>query len=178
MSAMTNARIYGDRQSLVKRALTRLSLRQLEAALQKLCDIDKTAKGVMQAMPGWSFRGYVLDLPKCVDAKRAKRKKTSIISFMDIKDYMQKMGAEARKASRNMASASTNTKNQALTILPTLFCAKICAANRKQSRLGQARANGLDAAMLDRLTLTRKNPSTPWQKVCCKLQPCQILLAK
>ncbi len=48
MNAMTNARIYGDRQSLVKRALTRLSLRQLEAALQKLCDIDKTAKGVMQ----------------------------------------------------------------------------------------------------------------------------------
>ncbi len=48
MNAMTNARIYGDRQSLVKRALTRLSLRQLEAALQKLCDIDRTAKGVMQ----------------------------------------------------------------------------------------------------------------------------------
>jgi DNA polymerase-3 subunit delta len=48
MSAMTNARIYGDRQSLVKRALTRLNLRQLEAALQKLADIDKTAKGVMQ----------------------------------------------------------------------------------------------------------------------------------
>ena len=48
MNAMTQARIYGDRQSLVKRALARLSLRQLEAALQKLCDIDKTAKGVMQ----------------------------------------------------------------------------------------------------------------------------------
>ena len=48
VSAMTNARIYGDRQSLVKRALARLSLRQLEAALQKLCDIDRTAKGVMQ----------------------------------------------------------------------------------------------------------------------------------
>jgi len=48
MNAMTNARIYGDRQSLVKRALARLSLRQLEATLQKLCDIDKTAKGVMQ----------------------------------------------------------------------------------------------------------------------------------
>ena len=47
MNAMTNARIYGDRQSLVKRALVRLSLRQLEAALQKLADIDKTAKGVM-----------------------------------------------------------------------------------------------------------------------------------
>ena len=48
MNAMTNARIYGDRQNLVKRALGRLSLRQLEAALQKLCDIDRTAKGVMQ----------------------------------------------------------------------------------------------------------------------------------
>ena len=47
-SAMTNARIYGDRQALVKRALSRLNLRQLEAALQKLCDIDKTAKGMMQ----------------------------------------------------------------------------------------------------------------------------------
>jgi DNA polymerase-3 subunit delta len=47
-NAMTSARIYGDRQSLVKRALARLSLRQLEAALQKLSDIDKTAKGVMQ----------------------------------------------------------------------------------------------------------------------------------
>ncbi|MEQ1768045.1 MAG: DNA polymerase III subunit delta [Methylotenera sp.] len=47
MSAMTSARIYGDKQVLVKRALARFSLRQLEAALQKLADIDKTAKGVM-----------------------------------------------------------------------------------------------------------------------------------
>ncbi len=47
-NAMINARIYGDRQNLVKRALGRLSLRQLEAALQKLCDIDRTAKGVLQ----------------------------------------------------------------------------------------------------------------------------------
>lgn len=48
MNAMTSARIYGERQNLTRRALGRLSLRQLEAALQKLCDIDKTAKGVMQ----------------------------------------------------------------------------------------------------------------------------------
>lgn len=47
MNAMTSARIYGDKQVLVKRALARLSLRQLEAALQKLADIDKTSKGVM-----------------------------------------------------------------------------------------------------------------------------------
>lgn len=48
VQAMTSARIFGERQALVKRALSRLSLRQLEAALQKLADIDKTAKGVMQ----------------------------------------------------------------------------------------------------------------------------------
>jgi DNA polymerase-3 subunit delta len=47
MNAMTNARIYGEKQSLVKRALARLNVKQLEAALQKLADIDKTAKGVM-----------------------------------------------------------------------------------------------------------------------------------
>lgn len=48
LNAMTSARIYGDKQALVKRALARLSIRQLEAALQKLADIDRTAKGVMQ----------------------------------------------------------------------------------------------------------------------------------
>lgn len=46
-NAMVNARIFGDRQLLAKRALTRLNLRQLEAALQKLCDIDRIAKGIM-----------------------------------------------------------------------------------------------------------------------------------
>lgn len=46
-SAMTSARIYGNRQQQTQRALSRLSLPQLEAALQKLCDIDKIAKGIM-----------------------------------------------------------------------------------------------------------------------------------
>lgn len=47
-NAMTQARIFGDRQHLIRRALSRLSLRQLDAALAKLTDIDKTAKGMMQ----------------------------------------------------------------------------------------------------------------------------------
>lgn len=47
-NAMSAARIYGDRQMLTRRALARLSLRQLEAALQKMADIDRIAKGVMQ----------------------------------------------------------------------------------------------------------------------------------
>ncbi|MDP3608854.1 MAG: DNA polymerase III subunit delta [Methylophilus sp.] len=47
-SAMASARIFGDRQALIKKAAQRLSLRQIEAALQKLSDIDRMAKGVMQ----------------------------------------------------------------------------------------------------------------------------------
>ena len=46
-NAMQSARIYGDRQALVRRALGRLSLRQLQATLLKLAEIDKTAKGIM-----------------------------------------------------------------------------------------------------------------------------------
>jgi DNA polymerase-3 subunit delta len=45
--AMTNARIFGSRQQQTKMALSRFNLRQLEAALQKLCDIDRIAKGIM-----------------------------------------------------------------------------------------------------------------------------------
>jgi DNA polymerase-3 subunit delta len=46
-NVMTSARIFGEKQALTKRAITRFSLKQLEAALQKLADIDKIAKGVM-----------------------------------------------------------------------------------------------------------------------------------
>ena len=46
-AVMQQARIYGDRQAMVRRAISRLSLRQLQAALVKLADIDKTAKGLM-----------------------------------------------------------------------------------------------------------------------------------
>ncbi|MBM3351377.1 MAG: DNA polymerase III subunit delta [Betaproteobacteria bacterium] len=46
-NAMSSARLYGERQTLSRQALTRLNLRQLESALQKLADIDKMAKGVL-----------------------------------------------------------------------------------------------------------------------------------
>ena len=46
-SAMTNAKIFGDKQNLAKRAIARLSLKQLEAAHAKLAEIDKTAKGLI-----------------------------------------------------------------------------------------------------------------------------------
>lgn len=47
-TVMQQARIFGDRQNLVKRAITRLSMRQLQAALLKLAEIDKTAKGLLK----------------------------------------------------------------------------------------------------------------------------------
>jgi DNA polymerase-3 subunit delta len=47
-TVMQQARIYGDRQNLVKRAIARLSMRQLQAALFKLAEIDRTAKGLLK----------------------------------------------------------------------------------------------------------------------------------
>jgi DNA polymerase-3 subunit delta len=47
-SVMASARLFGDRQLLIKSAAQRLSIRQVEAALQKLSEIDRMAKGVMQ----------------------------------------------------------------------------------------------------------------------------------
>ncbi len=47
-SAMVQAKVFGPKQALAKQAVGRLSLKQLQAALLKLADIDKTAKGMMQ----------------------------------------------------------------------------------------------------------------------------------
>lgn len=80
---------------------------------------------------------------------------------MDIKQYMEKLGAKARIASRAMAKASTNTKNLALTTIAAAIRrekAALIAAN--QADLAAARANGLEAAMLDRLTLSEKSIAT------------------
>ncbi len=76
---------------------------------------------------------------------------------MDVKAYMHKLGQQARAASRAMARADTNAKNKALTVMAHAIqrdSAKLVEANAKD--LAAARAAGLDAAMLDRLTLTEK----------------------
>jgi len=77
---------------------------------------------------------------------------------MDIAQYMNQVGVQAREASRAMAKADTRTKNQALNAIADMILRqqdKILAAN--QQDLTQAKANGLDSAMLDRLTLTEKS---------------------
>ncbi len=79
----------------------------------------------------------------------------------DIKTYMQSVGAEARKASRDMAKAETNTKNLALTAIAKAILREqksLLEANQKD--LAAAKANGMETAMLDRLTLTEKSIAT------------------
>ena len=74
---------------------------------------------------------------------------------MDIVSYMQDLGRRARGAGRELARAGTDRKNAALAaIAEALDCgrAELAAANAKD--LAAARAAGLDAAQLDRLTLT------------------------
>ena len=75
----------------------------------------------------------------------------------DIKTYMQQVGQAARVASRIMAQAGTASKNHALEKIAAAILsstAQLIAANAKDT--AAARVNGLDAASIDRLTLTEK----------------------
>ncbi|MDX9707295.1 MAG: glutamate-5-semialdehyde dehydrogenase [Azospira sp.] len=76
---------------------------------------------------------------------------------MDIREYMQTVGRQAREASRAAARADTQQKNRALAAIATAIrrdAAALLAANRED--LDAARAAGLEPAMLDRLTLSEK----------------------
>ncbi|MDY7540526.1 glutamate-5-semialdehyde dehydrogenase [Undibacterium sp. RTI2.1] len=76
---------------------------------------------------------------------------------MDIKTYMKDLGIRARKASRAMAKANTAAKNQALLLIAAAIrrdAAILRGANELD--LAAARTNGMEAAMLDRLTLSDK----------------------
>jgi glutamate-5-semialdehyde dehydrogenase len=76
---------------------------------------------------------------------------------MELKDYMQTVGRRARAASRRLAMATTAEKNAALLHIAAAIRrekAALVAAN--QEDLAAARAAGLEAALLDRLTLNEK----------------------
>ena len=74
---------------------------------------------------------------------------------MDIKDYMLRLGQNAKKAGREISRAETSQKNIAL-----LAIAKAISDNteflvqQNQLDVHKGQENGLDAASLDRLTLT------------------------
>lgn len=74
---------------------------------------------------------------------------------MDIAGYMAEVGVQARQAATAVARSTTAVRNQALHSMADQLDgarAELAAANSKD--LEQGRENGLDAAMLDRLTLT------------------------
>jgi glutamate-5-semialdehyde dehydrogenase len=76
----------------------------------------------------------------------------------DIKTYMQAMGEAARKASRAMAAADTNTKNQALLyIAAAILREKAALLKANQQDYSAAKASGLEPAMLERLSITEKS---------------------
>ena len=75
--------------------------------------------------------------------------------MQDIKTYMQQVGQQARAAARLMAQADTAVKNRALENIATAILnnsTQLIVDNAVD--VAAARASGLDAASIDRLTLT------------------------
>ncbi len=80
---------------------------------------------------------------------------------MNIEEYMRRVGAQARSASRAIAKADTGVKNAALHALAAAIRrerAALLAANAED--LAAAKAAGLEAALLDRLALSEKSIET------------------
>jgi glutamate-5-semialdehyde dehydrogenase len=81
--------------------------------------------------------------------------------MMDIDQYMTDVGRRARHASRAMARATTAVKNAALAAVAAAIereAATLQAANARD--VARAQEKGLDAAFIDRLTLSDKALAT------------------
>lgn len=73
---------------------------------------------------------------------------------MDVKQYMTAVGRRARQASRAMAAAETGVKNNALVaIAAAIEAARTILLTANRQDMDNGIANGLDAALLDRLEL-------------------------
>ena len=76
------------------------------------------------------------------------------MSELNVKDYMAEIGRNGRAAARVIAAASTGLKNKALlAIAEQLDKSRITLVAENQKDLAAGKANGLDAAMLDRLAV-------------------------
>jgi len=74
---------------------------------------------------------------------------------MSVADYMQQLGAQAKAASKVLATAPTMAKNNALlSMANALNNARSALKIANQKDLSVAEKNGLDEAMLDRLRVT------------------------
>ena len=78
-------------------------------------------------------------------------------SVADVNEYMDSVGRRARAASRAIARASTASKNAALKAIAGAIERDVDALRAANARdVERARANGQDAAFIDRLTLSDK----------------------
>ena len=74
---------------------------------------------------------------------------------MEIEQYMQALGGQARAASRRLSRASTADKDQALmTIAQEISTQAKVLKSENTLDLANGKEKGLDAALLDRLELT------------------------
>ena len=79
----------------------------------------------------------------------------------EIQELMQDIGKRARSASRAMARASSEQKNQALLHIAKLVRQKAGEIQEvNQVDVDRAKVNGQDAAFVDRLTMTPKTIET------------------
>ena len=86
---------------------------------------------------------------------------TALTTPAQIHAYMQDAGQRARAASRAMARASTRAKDTALSAIATAIRRNQATLQTENAKdLAAGRAKGLDAAMLDRLTLSDKAVET------------------
>jgi glutamate-5-semialdehyde dehydrogenase len=77
---------------------------------------------------------------------------------VNIKDYMNDLGIKAKKAGREVSRTESGKKNLALLkIAEVIEASKDILVSENQKDLAAGKANGLDAAMLDRLALTPKS---------------------
>ena len=80
---------------------------------------------------------------------------------VNIQEMMQDIGKRARSASRAMARSSSEQKNQALLHIAKLIRQKVGEIQKvNQIDVERAKANGQDAAFVDRLTMTSKTIET------------------
>lgn len=72
-NAMQQAKIWGDRQAQVKRMLARVSLRQLQAAMLKMAEIDKICKGIAPGKPWLEISRLCIGLARSGTRRQAAR---------------------------------------------------------------------------------------------------------
>ena len=72
-NAMQQAKIWGDRQAQVKRMLARISLRQLQAAMLKMAEIDKICKGIAPGKPWLELSRLCIGLARSGMRRQAAR---------------------------------------------------------------------------------------------------------